>query len=90
MWLRSGIAVSVAWAGSCSSDSALSLRTSICHGYCPKRKKEGKKEGRKEINLVKSNLSDFSLLLSMFSVSCLRSICLPSSCKNIIFYFKNH
>ena len=32
MWLRSGVAVAVALASSCSSDLPPSLGTSICHG----------------------------------------------------------
>ena len=31
--------VAVVWAGSCSSDSAPSLGTSMCHGYGPKKAK---------------------------------------------------
>ena len=34
----SGIAVAVAWASSCSSDSTPSLGISICHGCGPKKK----------------------------------------------------
>ena len=51
MRLRSGVAVAVTEASSCSSESAPSLETSICCRYSPKkkeRKKEGRKEGRKE------------------------------------------
>ena len=44
MWLGSGVAVAVVWAGSCRSDSTLSLGNSMCP------KKEGmalkRKEGR--------------------------------------------
>ena len=46
MWLRSGSAVAVVKAGSCSSKSKLSLGTSICHKWCglknPKKKKKKK------------------------------------------------
>ena len=37
MWLASGIAVTVAVAGSCSFDSTPSLGTSICAGCSPKK-----------------------------------------------------
>ena len=40
MWFGSGIAVAVAVAGSCSSDSTPSLGTSICRGCGPKKKKK--------------------------------------------------
>ena len=40
MWLRSHIAVAVAWAGTYSSDSTRSLGTSICPGYGLKKKKK--------------------------------------------------
>ena len=51
--LRSAIAVAMAQAGCCSSDSTPSLGTSICHRCSPqkikkKKKKEGRKDGRKE------------------------------------------
>ena len=38
-WLRSCVAVSLAQAGSCNSDSTPSLGTSICYGYSPKKRK---------------------------------------------------
>ena len=38
-WLRSGVAVALAWAGSYSSDSTPSLGTTICQGCGPKRTK---------------------------------------------------
>ena len=44
MWLRSGIAVAVAYAGSCSSDSTPSLGTSVCPECNPKKKKKKKKK----------------------------------------------
>ena len=47
MWLRSGTAVAVVEAGSCSCDSTPSLGTSICHIGNPKKKKKKKKK-RKE------------------------------------------
>ena len=43
-WLRSLIAVAVVQAGSRSSDSTPSLRTSICHRCSPKKQKKEKKE----------------------------------------------
>ena len=36
---RSGLAVTVAQASSCSSNLILSLETAICHGYGPKKPK---------------------------------------------------
>ena len=39
MQLRSGVAVAVAQAGSCSSDLIPSLRTSICHPAALKKQK---------------------------------------------------
>ena len=39
MWLKSGVAVAVVWAGSCSSDSNPRLGTSIRRGCGPKEKK---------------------------------------------------
>ena len=46
MWLRSGVAMAVAYARSCSSDLTPSLGTSICFGYgFKKTKKEKKKKG---------------------------------------------
>ena len=44
MWLGSGVAVAVVWAGSYSSDSTPSLGTSICRGCSPKKTKKKKKE----------------------------------------------
>ena len=40
MQLRADVAVAVVYAGSYSSDSTLSLGTSICHGCALKRKKK--------------------------------------------------
>ena len=42
-WLGSGVAVAEVWAGSCSSDSTLSLGTSICHRFSLKKKRKKKK-----------------------------------------------
>ena len=44
MWLRSCVAVAVAVAGSCSSDSTSSLGTSICHDYLALKKKKVKRK----------------------------------------------
>ena len=45
MWLGSGVAVAVVWAGRCSSNSAPGLGTSTCVRSGPKKtKKERKKE----------------------------------------------
>ena len=40
-WLRSSVAMAVAWGGSCSSDETPSLGTFICHG-CGFKKKSKK------------------------------------------------
>ena len=40
MWLRSGVAMAVAYTGDYSSDLTPSLGTSICHGYGPKIKND--------------------------------------------------
>ena len=42
MWLRSGVAVALAVAGSCSSDSTPSLGTSTCHRCHPEKEKNEK------------------------------------------------
>ena len=47
MRLGSHVAVAVAYAGSCSSDSTPSLGTSICPGCGPKKEKKKKKRKRK-------------------------------------------
>ena len=44
MGLRSHVAVAVAKAGSCSSNSTPSLRTSICHRFSHTKKKRKVKE----------------------------------------------
>ena len=44
MWLRSGVAVAVVWAGSYSSDATPSLGTSICRRCSKKTKKKKKKK----------------------------------------------
>ena len=43
-WLGSGVAVAVIWTSSCGSNSTLSLGTSICCRWCPKKKKKKKKK----------------------------------------------
>ena len=48
MWLRLGVAVVLAEAGSCSSDLTPSLGTSIRHGCGPKRTKDRKKKNHLE------------------------------------------
>ena len=52
MWLRSGmvVAVAVAQAGSCSSNSTPSLRTSLCRGCSPPPKKKKRHRARAEPN----------------------------------------
>ena len=52
MQLGSGIAVAVAWVGSCSSDLTLSLGTSICCQCSPKKKTKDKKKKKKRIHLI--------------------------------------
>ena len=49
--LRSGIAVAAVQARSCSSNSTLSVGSSICHRYSPKKekKKKKKKKGQKGV-----------------------------------------
>ena len=53
--LASCVAVAVVWAGSCSSNSAPSLGTSICHGCGPKKTKKKKKK-KKKYGRVRSGL----------------------------------
>ena len=48
IWLRSGVAVAMAVAGRCSSDSSPSLGTSICHRFGPKKQKKKKKKEKKK------------------------------------------
>ena len=56
--LGSHVAVAVVSASSCSSDSASSLGTSMCHGCGPKKQKKDRqterKKGRKEKNHIKT------------------------------------
>ena len=56
-WLTSAVAVAVAQAGSCSSDSTPSLGTSICCGWGPKKTKKNKKTK----NYMKRNVKAFPL-----------------------------
>ena len=51
MQLRFRVSVAVAWAGSCSSDLTLSLRTSMCHG-CDRKNRKLKKKKKEEIQNV--------------------------------------
>ena len=51
-WLESHIAVSVMEASSCSSDSTLSLETSICWGCGPKKQKTTKQKKPHIISLL--------------------------------------
>ena len=48
MRLRSSVAVAVAQAGSCTSDSSPSLGTSICCRYSPKKQKQKKPKKTKK------------------------------------------
>ena len=64
IWLRSGIAV--AWAGGCSSNSTLSLGTSICHRRSTKKQKKKKKIGEFPGGLVLKEPA-LSLLCYRFS-----------------------
>ena len=45
IWLRSGIAVAVVWAGSCSSNLPPSLGTFVCCGCGPKERNKEKEKG---------------------------------------------
>ena len=51
MWLGSVVAVAVAQAGSCTSDSSLNLETSIWQGVVLKRKKEKRKRKEKAMKI---------------------------------------
>ena len=53
MWLESGVAVPVVQASGCSSISAPSLGTSICHGCGCKNQKEGKEERKIFLKIYK-------------------------------------
>ena len=55
MQLRFGVAAAVVQAGSCSSDSTPSLRTSICCGCSPKKWKEKKRKREKGNDYKSSN-----------------------------------
>ena len=52
MWLRSHVALAVAWAGSYSSDSTPSLRTSICRRYGRKSKKKKNPKNKNKNNFA--------------------------------------
>ena len=66
VWLRSGIAVAVVQAGSCSLDSTSRLRTSICHGCGPKKQKKETKEKKTPYLLlnVSPSVHGLSLLIT--------------------------
>lgn len=48
MWLKYHSAVAVMWASGYSSNWTPSLRTSICHGYSPKKTKKNKRKRKKK------------------------------------------
>ena len=62
MLLRSGIAVAMAQAGSCSSDWTPGLRTAICHECSPKKQKQKKKEKKviNEYRMMRKDSSGYS------------------------------
>ena len=85
--LESCIAVAVAQAGSCSSDSTSSLGTSICHGCSPKREPKNKKKKKKKLNHLKDEKFYLGgnvnwVFLSVNDVECFckcfRAICIPT------------
>ena len=47
MWLRTGVAMAVAQARSCSSNATPSLGTSICHRCSPKKQNKNKQKKTK-------------------------------------------
>ena len=51
MWLGSGVAVAVVYAGSCSLDLPPSLEISMCHGSQKKKKKEERGDSDKKDDL---------------------------------------
>ena len=51
-WLGFRVAVAVVWAGSCSSNSTPSLRTSICHGCGPKNPKDEKRKNKQRKHIM--------------------------------------
>ena len=51
MWLGSGVAVAVVWAGSCSSNSTPSLGTSIFGGCDSKKQKQTNKQTKNQSEL---------------------------------------
>ena len=59
MWLGSGVAVAVVWAGSCNSDLSPSLGTSICHRCSPK-----KMQKRKKVSNIFFSLLSYLLILT--------------------------
>ena len=60
--------MAVAYASTCSSDSALSLGTSTCHTYGPKKKKTEKKNERKGKFPNSFTIADRHPLISSYDV----------------------
>ena len=58
MLLRSGIAVAVAQASSCSLESTPGLGTSIYHRFSPKKKRKKKKIGILNMKLFRVSISE--------------------------------
>ena len=79
-WLRSGIDVAVAYAGSCSSDSTPSLGTSMSWGCSLKKKKKNVKKKEKCIGKLVMNSIWFLLMLSKAGTSD------PKNRKEILFW----
>ena len=63
MQLRSGVAVAVVWAGGCSSNSAPSLGTSVCHRCRPQKKKKKKERKKKKRWMFLLCLQDLWLII---------------------------
>ena len=64
MQFRSHVALAMTQAGNCSSNSAPSLGTSICHEYSPKKKKKKKIDKvnrRKEIIKIREEISEIQM-----------------------------
>ena len=68
IWLGSGVVMAGAVPGSCSSNSTLSLGTSVCQGCSPKKTKKGK-EGKKEKRKRTTHTQE--LALHLFSLKSL-------------------
>ena len=70
MWFKSGVAVAVEQASSCSSNLTPSLGISICHRCSPKkRKKERKKKKKQSLILTFISASDFAEYTKLFLTS---------------------